>query len=164
MSAPAAKALSLPATTIAPMPSSASNSASACPSAFSAFGRLRVIVPTRPRVPTMMFSYAIGVDFREEPQGEAPDFIRPPSPCPLPQAGEGMMFLAKGGRHDRSAYRILGGAAAAPVARGDVHRPRLVQVFRVHPARHGAVLRLGRVPGPARLRRVRRGADRGRDA
>src|SRR6266568_6375415 len=138
MSAPAAKALSLPATTIAPMPSSASNSASACPSAFSAFGRLRVIMPTRPRVPTMMFSYAIGVDFREEPQGEAPAFIRPPSPCPLPQAGGGMMFLAKGGRHDRSAYRILGGAAAAPVARGDVHRPRLVQVFRVHPARHGA--------------------------
>src|SRR6266540_2835583 len=103
MSAPAAKALSPPAMTIAPIPSSASNFASASPSsfisaslsAFSAFGRLRVIMPTRPRVPTMMFSYAIGVDFREEPQGEAPDFIRPPSPCPLPQAGEGMMFSRK---------------------------------------------------------------------
>src|SRR5258707_12586763 len=100
---PAAKALSPPAKAIAPMASAAANSASACPSsfisaslsAFSAFGRLRVIVPTRPRVPTMMFSYAIGVDFREEPQGEAPDFIRPPSPCPLPQAGEGMMFSRK---------------------------------------------------------------------
>src|SRR3989442_8354954 len=56
MSAPAAKALSLPVMTMAPMPSSASKALSARPSssmscglsAFSCFGRLRVMTPTRP--------------------------------------------------------------------------------------------------------------------
>src|SRR5688572_8243871 len=56
MSAPAAKAFSLPVSRIAPMPASASNASSALPSsaispglsAFSCFGRLRVMTPTRP--------------------------------------------------------------------------------------------------------------------
>src|SRR5260370_42433191 len=64
MSAPAAKALSLPVMTIAPIASSASNAASASPSsfireslsAFSALGRFSVTRPTRPRVSTRMFS------------------------------------------------------------------------------------------------------------
>lgn len=64
MSAPAANAFSLPVTTIAPISSSASNAFSAAPnssinasfSALSAFGRLSVINPTRPRVSTKMFS------------------------------------------------------------------------------------------------------------
>jgi len=63
MSAPAAKALSDPVTTMAPMASSASKAATACPSsairpfdsAFMAFGRLSVISPTLPRVSTRMF-------------------------------------------------------------------------------------------------------------
>jgi len=56
MSAPAAKALSLPVMTMAPTPSSASQARSASPSsamscglsAFICFGRLSVIRPTRP--------------------------------------------------------------------------------------------------------------------
>ena len=56
MSAPAAKAFSLPVTTTAPMPASASKPARASTTssmtvwlrALSAFGRLRVMVATRP--------------------------------------------------------------------------------------------------------------------
>ena len=67
MSAPAAKDLSLPVMSIAPTASSRSNAASASPisriisedSAFSAFGRLRVIRPTRPRVSAMMCWWVI---------------------------------------------------------------------------------------------------------
>src|SRR5471032_3007186 len=69
MSAPAAKALSLPVITMQPILSSASNCASASPSssisaslsALSALGRFSVIRPTRPRVSTRMFSYDICV-------------------------------------------------------------------------------------------------------
>ncbi len=64
MSAPAANAFSLPVITMQPMPSSASNAASACPSSFisaslralSCFGRFSVTRPTRPRVSTRMLS------------------------------------------------------------------------------------------------------------
>jgi hypothetical protein len=64
MSAPAAKALSLPVITMAPTPSSASNESRACSSsamraafrALSAFARLKVIRPTRPFFSAMMFS------------------------------------------------------------------------------------------------------------
>src|SRR5689334_4843560 len=67
MSAPAANAFSLPVTTMAPMPSSASKSyialASACISsglrAFSCFGRLSVTSPTRPRRSTRITSELI---------------------------------------------------------------------------------------------------------
>ena len=44
-------------------------------------------------------------------------------------------------------------AAAAPLARHDVHRPRAAQVLRVHAARHRAVLRVARPARRARLRR-----------
>ena len=64
MSAPAAKAFSLPVTTIAPMFSSLSNLISASvssrissgDSAFKALGRLSVTRPTLPRVSTRMVS------------------------------------------------------------------------------------------------------------
>ena len=67
MSAPAAKAFSLPVITIAPIASSASKAYSARPSsciscglsAFICFGRLSVISATRPRVSVVMSSYAI---------------------------------------------------------------------------------------------------------
>src|SRR6266446_6591249 len=67
MSAPAAKALSLPVTTMQPMLSSPSKASSAeassrissGESALSACGRLRVTTPTLPRVSTMMFWYAM---------------------------------------------------------------------------------------------------------
>src|SRR6266436_2152251 len=67
MSAPAAKALSLPVTTMQPISSSPSNASSAeassrissGESALSACGRLRVITPTLPRVSAMMFWYAM---------------------------------------------------------------------------------------------------------
>ncbi|CFN74862.1 Uncharacterised protein [Bordetella pertussis] len=60
ISAPAAKAFSLPVITIAPMPSSASSASNAAPSssinwsfsAFNALGRFSVSHPTRPRVST----------------------------------------------------------------------------------------------------------------
>src|SRR5689334_9421496 len=69
MSAPAAKARSLPVSTIAPTPSSASAFASASPSSFmsaslsalSTLGRLSVISVTRPRVSTRMLSYGMGL-------------------------------------------------------------------------------------------------------
>ena len=69
MSAPAAKAFSEPVITTAPTPLSAWNASSALPtssikapfSALSAFGRLSVINPTRPRVSTMMFSKTMSV-------------------------------------------------------------------------------------------------------
>ena len=62
MSAPAAKARSFPVRTIAPIPGSASNSATAASSSFmsatlsalSASGRLRVTMPTRSRRSTIM--------------------------------------------------------------------------------------------------------------
>jgi hypothetical protein len=64
MSAPAANARSLPVITIALMPSSASNFDMASPissitrsfRAFSCFGRLMVIRPTRSRVSTTIIS------------------------------------------------------------------------------------------------------------
>src|SRR5690606_12465158 len=64
MSAPAAKAFSEPVMTMAPMPSSDSKSFSAAVisfttwslSALSAFGRLRVMRPTRPRFSAMIIS------------------------------------------------------------------------------------------------------------
>src|SRR2546425_11358477 len=64
MSAPAANAFSLPVMTMAPMPSFASNVCSAAPSscmswglsAFSCFGRLSVMTPTRPFCSTEMSS------------------------------------------------------------------------------------------------------------
>ena len=68
MSAPAAKAFSLPVRTMQPMPGSASNASSAAPSssisvslrALSCFGRFRVIRPVRrspsPRVSVRMHS------------------------------------------------------------------------------------------------------------
>src|SRR5690554_5251771 len=67
MSAPAAKAFSLPVMTIAPTVSSSSNASSAAAtsatspafSALSALGRLSVMSPTAPRLSTMMFSYGI---------------------------------------------------------------------------------------------------------
>src|SRR5438105_1703483 len=67
MSAPAAKAFSLPVIRIAPMSASASKAASALPSSaasasFNAFmrcGRLRRMIPTRSRVSTMTFSGAM---------------------------------------------------------------------------------------------------------
>ncbi len=67
MSAPAANARSLPVITIAPMPSSRSNAASASTtsaisallSAFRARGRFRRISPTRSRVSVRMCSYGI---------------------------------------------------------------------------------------------------------
>src|SRR5450631_2955993 len=60
MSAPAANALALPVITMAPMPSSASKSSNAAPSAsisasssaFIRFGRFSVMTPTRPTVST----------------------------------------------------------------------------------------------------------------
>src|SRR5258707_2962966 len=69
MSAPAANALSVPVSTIAPMPSSASNSWSALPSsciscglsAFICLGRLSVIRPTRSRRSTLMNSWVMEV-------------------------------------------------------------------------------------------------------
>src|SRR5512134_3102866 len=70
MSAPAAKAFSLPVSRIAPMPASASNASSASPSsairpglsAFSCFGRLRVMTPTRPFCSAVMNSKLMSVD------------------------------------------------------------------------------------------------------
>jgi hypothetical protein len=64
MSAPAAKALSEPVMTIAPMFSSASKAPSALPSssirssfrALSCFGRLSVIRPTLPRTSAVMLT------------------------------------------------------------------------------------------------------------
>ena len=72
MSAPAAKARSLPVTTMAPILASASRSFSACSSsainwahsAFSALGRLRVIRPTRSRFSSRMVSNLIAAGFR----------------------------------------------------------------------------------------------------
>ena len=63
MSAPAAKALSLPVSSMQPMPSSASKASiawisslmSARLSALSCCGRLSRMMPTRPLVSTMMF-------------------------------------------------------------------------------------------------------------
>src|SRR3977135_1200710 len=77
MSAPAAKALSLPVMTIAPIASSASNAASASPSsfikeslsAFSTLGRFSVTRPTRPRVSTRMFSGAMRIPGRRMDDG-----------------------------------------------------------------------------------------------
>ncbi len=66
MSAPAANAFSLPVTTIAPTPSSASNASAAATTsrmvcvfkALRASGRSRVIHPTRPRCSTRIVSYS----------------------------------------------------------------------------------------------------------
>ena len=66
MSAPAANAFAEPVMMIAPMPGSLSNSAAAVVtssitwllSALSAFGRFRVMVPTRSSCSTRMVSYA----------------------------------------------------------------------------------------------------------
>src|SRR2546423_1389394 len=71
MSAPAAKALSLPVITMAPMPSFASKACSAAPSscmscglsAFSCFGRLSVTRPTRPFCSTVMSSAMLPLQF-----------------------------------------------------------------------------------------------------
>src|SRR5574341_1625665 len=70
MSAPAANAFSLPVSTIAPTPASASRARSAVPSsamrpglsAFSCFGRLSVTIATRPFCSTLMNSYVMAVD------------------------------------------------------------------------------------------------------
>ncbi|EWS62418.1 hypothetical protein Y695_04355 [Hydrogenophaga sp. T4] len=64
MSAPAAKAFSLPVMIMQPMPSSPSNAWSAAPSsdiswsfsALSCLGRFRVMMPTRPSVRTVISS------------------------------------------------------------------------------------------------------------
>ncbi len=45
-----------------------------------------------------------------------------------------------------------------------VHRPRAAQVLRLHAARHRAVLRIAGAARRARLRHLRRGTDRRRDA
>ena len=71
MSAPAANALSEPVSRMQPMPASASNSAmarassalSAELSALSACGRLRRMMPTRPRVSTRIFSKLMQIAF-----------------------------------------------------------------------------------------------------
>ena len=65
MSAPAAKARSLPVITIAPTPSAASKAAAALLSsaisaelsAFRALGRFSVMTPTRPEVEVRMLAY-----------------------------------------------------------------------------------------------------------
>src|ERR1700693_376964 len=67
MSAPAANALSLPVSTIAPIAGSASRSSNAAPSsaispgfsAFSACGRFSVTIPTAPRRSTRMLLYSV---------------------------------------------------------------------------------------------------------
>src|SRR5260221_575941 len=94
MSAPAAKALSLPVMTIAPIASAASNGASASPSsfireslsAFSTLARFSVTRPTRPRVSTRMFSGAMRIPGRRMDDGTiGPSFYqgRPARPALL---------------------------------------------------------------------------------
>src|SRR5882672_6128563 len=86
MSAPAAKALSLPVMTIAPIASSASNAASASPSSFITLGRFSVTRPTRPRVSTRMFSGVMRIPGRRMDDGTiGPSFYqgRPARPALL---------------------------------------------------------------------------------
>src|SRR5947208_778870 len=158
MSAPAAKALSLPVITIAPTPASASKSSSVLPSscmscgliAFNCLGRSSVIRPTRPFCSTLMSSGMSGMDFGHR---EIVSFSHVIDPCFAGRRG-----ADRHAQSPREAECLQSGNALA-TSPGDRARRRR----RRHPrgAAHWVWARLLRRAGSRRARRQpRRRADR----